>query len=594
VLNKREPVSDIENRSGGESEKRLTPNGRLEKRTSQFRAGLSGDDRPITRIGLMPLLFGCGPLRDHSEFTDMAAFSWWKRTIIYQIYPRSFQDSNGDGVGDLAGIRQRLDHLTWLGVGAIWISPVFRSPMADFGYDISDYCAIDPTFGSIADFDLLIRDAHSRGLKVILDYVPNHTSDQHPWFVASRASQTGAKRDWYIWRDGKPGGRPPNNWISQFGGPAWTFDEMTGQYYLHSFLPQQPDLNWRNDAVRAAMFDVLRFWLDRGVDGFRVDVLWLLIKDTALRDNPPNPAYLPTQAGINRTLSLHNADQPEIHELIAQMRAVLDGYGERLLIGEIYLPFERLAAYYGEDLRGAHLPFNFALINARWDAATIGTLIREYESSLPVGGWPNWVIGNHDQPRIATRVGADQARIAAMLLLTLRGTPTMYYGDEIGMPRVDVSPEMAQDPWEKREPGLGLGRDPSRTPMQWDQTQNAGFTMGKPWLPLEKEFEARNIVGQASDLGSMLSLNRALILLRNEHDALNIGDQRIIDIRNNVLLFERSHASEAFLVALNFGQSSQQLPELIEYDTVLSTHLDHAVAGDGVLRANEGLIFKRR
>jgi alpha-glucosidase len=524
----------------------------------------------------------------------MPADPWWKRTIIYQVYPRSFQDSNGDGVGDLAGIRQRLDYLTWLGVGAIWISPIFPSPMADFGYDISDYCAIDPVFGSLAEFELLLRDAHARGLKVILDYVPNHTSDRHPWFVESRASRDSAKRDWYIWRDGKPDGAPPNNWISQFGGPAWTFDEQTAQYYLHSFLPQQPDLNWRNDAVRAAMFGVLRFWLDRGVDGFRVDVLWLLIKDAALRDNPPNPAYLPTQAAINRTLSLHNADQPDIHALVAQMRAVLDGYGERLLIGEIYLPFERLATYYGEGLRGVHLPFNFALINARWDAATIGTLIREYEASLPAGGWPNWVLGNHDQPRIAARVGAAQARVAAMLLLTLRGTPTMYYGDEIGMPRVDVPPEFAQDPWERREPGLGLGRDPSRTPMQWDETPNAGFTRGGPWLPLEQEFKARNVADQTADAASMLALNRALIALRNGQEALSVGDQRIVDVRDNVLLFERSHDDETFLVALNFGQASQPLPALAEHDIVLSTRMDDDTARSGALRADEGLILKRR
>jgi len=524
----------------------------------------------------------------------MTPVPWWKRTIIYQVYPRSFQDLNGDGIGDLAGIRRRLDYLAWLGVGAIWISPIFPSPMADFGYDISDYCAIDPVFGSIAEFDVLVHDAHARGLKVILDYVPNHTSDRHPWFVASRASRANAKRDWYIWLDGKAGGEPPNNWISQFGGPAWSFDERTGQYYLHSFLPQQPDLNWRNDAVRTAMFDVLRFWLDRGVDGFRVDVLWLLIKDAALRDNPVNPAYLPTQAAINRTLSLHNADQPEIHGLVAQMRTVLDDYGERLLIGEIYLPFQRLAAYYGENLRGAQLPFNFALINARWDAATIGDLIREYEASLPAGGWPNWVLGNHDQPRIAARVGAAQARVAAMLLLTLRGTPTMYYGDEIGMPRVDVPPALAQDPWEKREPGLGLGRDPSRTPMQWDETPNAGFTSGKPWLPLEAAFKARNVADQTKEPRSALAFNRALIRLRNEHDALSIGDQRIIDIRDNVLLFERSHADETFLVALNFGQASQPLGELAECDVVLSTSMDHAVAGDRALRADQGLVLKRR
>jgi alpha-glucosidase len=523
----------------------------------------------------------------------MTDVPWWKRSVIYQIYPRSFQDTDGDGVGDLNGIRRRLDYLGRLGIGAIWISPLFPSPMADFGYDISDYCGIAPSFGSMRDFDALVGEAHARGIRVILDFVPNHTSDQHPWFLESRASRDNAKRDWYVWRDGKPDGAPPNNWISQFGGPAWSFDGSTRQYYLHSFLPQQPDLNWRNPALRAAMLDVLRFWLDRGVDGFRVDVLWLLVKDAGLRDNPPNPAYLPTQAAINRTLSVYNADQPEIHEVIADMRGVLDAYGERLLIGEIYLPFERLAAYYGKDLAGAHLPFNFALIHASWDAAAIAALIREYEASLPPGGWPNWVLGNHDQPRIATRVGAAQARIAAMLLLTLRGTPTMYYGDEIGLPRVEVAPDLTQDPWERREPGLGLGRDPSRTPMQWDETPNAGFSTGRPWLPIENGFRLRNVAVQQADDRSILSLNRALVALRNAHAALSIGAQRIVGVRGNVLLFERSHANETFMVALNFGPESQALPEAREGEILLSTSMDRPDGAGAVLRGDEGLVLRR-
>ena len=356
---------------------------------------------------------------------------WWKRGIIYQIYPRSFQDQNGDGVGDLAGIARRLDYLSWLGVDAIWISPIYPSPMADFGYDVADYCDVDPLFGSLADFDDLVRAAHARGLKVILDFVPNHTSDRHPWFLESRSSRASPKRDWYIWRDGRNGG-PPNNWVSQFGGSAWTYDPGTGQHYLHSFLREQPDLNWRNPDVRAAMLDVLTFWLDRGVDGFRVDVIWLLIKDEALRDNPENPGWQPSQATINRLLQVHNADQPDVHDVIRDMRSLLDRYDERLLIGEIYLPLERLVAYYGKDLSGAHLPFNFQLILTAWKADAIARLIDEYENALPPGGWPNWVLGNHDQPRIAARVGEAQARVAAMLLLTLRGTPTMYYGDEIG------------------------------------------------------------------------------------------------------------------------------------------------------------------
>jgi alpha-glucosidase len=363
--------------------------------------------------------------------------AWWKHGIVYQIYPRSFQDTDGDGIGDLQGIRMRLDYLSVLGVDAIWISPIYPSPMADFGYDVADYCDVDPMFGSLADFDDLVRDAHAQGLKIILDFVPNHTSDRHPWFAESRSDRSNPKRDWYVWRDGRDDA-PPNNWVSQFGGPAWTFDQATGQYYLHSFLREQPDLNWRNPEVRDAMYGVLRFWLERGVDGFRVDVIWLLIKDAGLRDNPPNPVFQPTQAEINRFLHVYNADQPEIHDVIAEMRAVLDHYTERVLIGEIYLPLERLVAYYGKDLSGAHLPFNFQLILTAWNAREIARLIEEYEQALPDGGWPNWVLGNHDQPRIAARVGAAQARVAAMLLLSLRGTPTMYYGDELGLGRVAI------------------------------------------------------------------------------------------------------------------------------------------------------------
>ena len=269
---------------------------------------------------------------------------WWKQGVIYQIYPRSFQDSNGDGVGDLTGIIERIDYLSWLGIDAIWISPIYPSPMIDFGYDVKDYCDVDPLFGSLQDFDRLISAAHEREIKVILDFVPNHTSDQHPWFVESRSSRSNDRRDWYIWRDGKVDGSPPNNWVSQFGGPAWTLDPKTDQYYLHSFLPEQPDLNWRNSSVRSSMYDVLRFWLDRGVDGFRVDVIWLLIKDAQLRDNPPNLNYRSTDAAINQFVPMYNADQPETQEVVAEMRSVLDCYEDRVLIGEIYLPIERLVA----------------------------------------------------------------------------------------------------------------------------------------------------------------------------------------------------------------------------------------------------------
>src|SRR6201996_4924642 len=407
---------------------------------------------------------------------------WWQRGVIYQIYPRSFQDANNDGVGDLIGIRQRVDYCAHLGIDAVWLSPIYPSPMADFGYDVSDYTDVHPLFGTLHDFDALLSDLKRRGVKLLLDYVPNHSSDQHAWFKDSRSSRTSAKRDWYLWRDAGPGGGPPNNWLSHFGGGAWQWDAHTSQYYYHSFLKEQPDLNWRNPQVVAAMHDVLRFWLRRGVDGFRIDVLWNLIKDDQWRDNPPNPAYQIGQNPQHSQIPLYTTDRPEVQAVVAGLRSVTDEFEDRVLIGEIYLPVERLVAYYGVNLKGVQLPFNFQLLQAPWNARGIARLIDEYESKLPPGGWPNWVLGNHDNPRIASRVGVDQTRVAAMLLLTLRGTPTMYYGDELGMSNVAIPPDRIQDPFEKNVPGLGLGRDPCRTPMQWDDSPNAGFSSVEPWL----------------------------------------------------------------------------------------------------------------
>ena len=370
--------------------------------------------------------------------------NWWQTGIIYQIYPRSFQDSNHDGVGDLRGIIHRLPYLTELGVDAIWLSPIFTSPMADFGYDIADYTDVDPLFGNLADLDSLIEAAHRHQLKLILDLVPNHTSDQHPWFVESKTSRNNPKRDWFIWRDPAPDGGPPNNWLSEFGGSAWEFDPNTNQYYYHTFLSAQPDLNWRNPAVRNAMHDVMRFWLRRGVDGFRVDAVWYLIKDDQFRDNPLNPDFRPGGLPRDALIPLYTADLPEVHDAISGMRRVLDEFPDRVLLGEIYLPIERLVAYYGRDLEGVHFPYNFALLTAKWEARSLARLIDEYEAALPSGGWPNWVLGNHDRPRLATRIGLDQARVAAMLLMTLRGTPTLYYGDEIGMQQAAILPEQVR------------------------------------------------------------------------------------------------------------------------------------------------------
>jgi alpha-glucosidase len=442
----------------------------------------------------------------------MPVAPWWQSAVIYQIYPRSFQDSNGDGIGDLEGIRQRLPYVAGLGADVIWISPIFPSPMADFGYDISNYTDIDPLFGSLEDFDRLLSTAHELRLKVILDLVPNHTSDQHSWFLESRSSRANPKRDWYLWRDPGPTGAP-NNWMSEFGGSAWEFDRATGQYYYHAYLKEQPDLNWRNPEARAAIYDVMRFWMRRGVDGFRVDVLWHLIKDEQFRDNPPNPSFRPGRPPHEALLPLYTTDRPEMQEVVAEMRGVVDEFGDRLLIGEIYLPVKRLVAYYGRDLRGVHLPFNFSLIGSTWHARTVARLIDEYEAVLPVGGWPNWVLGNHDRPRIAGRIGPNQARIAAMLLLTLRGTPTIYYGDEIGMTQVALPAECIRDPFEKRVPGIGVGRDGCRTPMQWDDGPNSGFSECEPWLPIADDFRetnvARVLVAKLRPLGETVGLSRA-------------------------------------------------------------------------------------
>ena len=526
----------------------------------------------------------------------MAHLHWWQRGTIYQVYPRSFQDGDGNGVGDLAGLRRRLDYLTWLGVDAVWISPIYPSPMADFGYDVADYCGIAPEFGTLADFDALVADAHARGLKVILDFVPNHSSDQHPWFVESRSARASPKRDWYIWRDPAPDGGPPNNWLANFGGSAWSLDHSTGQYYYHAFLPQQPDLNWRNPDVRRAMHEAMRFWLDRGVDGFRVDVIWHLIKDAAFRDNPVNPAWQPHQAGIDRLLQVHSTDQPEIHEVVAEMRALLDRYPERVLIGEIYLPLERLVAYYGTDLRGAHLPFNFQLIFATWSAPAIAQLVAAYETALPSGGWPNWVLGNHDQKRITTRVGAAQARIAAMLLLTLRGTPTLYYGDEIGMENVPIPRDVAQDPWEKREPGLGLGRDPARTPMPWNDSPGAGFTTGTPWLPLGPDWETRNVAAMARDPHAILTLYRRLIALRRAHPALHAGAYAPVSAADDVLVYTRQADGERMLIALNLGHAPRRLAlPAAPARLLLSTMLDRegeTSRDELALRPDEGVILR--
>lgn len=525
-------------------------------------------------------------------------YLWWQKDIIYQVYPRSFKDSNGDGIGDLPGIIEKLDYLQELGVGAIWISPFYPSPMADFGYDVSDYTGIHPLFGTMDDFDQLLSEVHRRGMKLILDFVPNHTSEEHPWFQESRKSKDNPKRDWYIWEDAAPNGGPPNNWLSEFGGEAWELDEKTGQYYYHAYLKEQPDLNWRNPEVREAMFDAMRFWLDKGVNGFRVDVMWHMIKDEELRNDPPNPDWTEEMRPYKRLLSAYSADQPEVHDVVREMRAVVDEYDERVLIGEIYLPVDQLVAYYGKDNMGAHLPFNFQLIVLPWNAEKINAAINNYEGALPVEGWPNWVLGNHDKSRIASRVGREQARIAAILLLTLKGTPTMYYGDEIGMQDVFIPPEQVQDPHEKNVPGKHLGRDPERTPMQWDDSQYAGFSNEKPWLPLMKNYKEYNVKKEEQDSGSFLQMYKKLIRLRSEEPALQIGSYFPYHCKGDLLSYFRTNDEKSFLIALNFGLSEVRL-DLENSDwkgicrMAINTEMEGKEISGGVkLGANEGVVVE--
>ncbi len=479
---------------------------------------------------------------------------WWRHGVIYQIYPRSFMDTNGDGIGDLRGVIQRLDYLEELGVDAIWLSPIYRSPMKDFGYDVSNHTDIDPVFGDLETFDLLLAEAHKRHLRVILDYVPNHTSDQHPWFIESRKSNDGPKQDWYLWRDAKPDGSEPNNWVSHFGGKAWEWDDSRQQYYLHLFLKEQPDLNWRNPDVVGAMHGVMRFWFDRGIDGFRVDAVMYSIKHPDFPDNPPlyeSSRY--AEIGMSQE-PVYTMNQPGIHDLIRDFRRICDSYeGDRVMIGETWFfdPSDLVKAY-GANLDEFDLPFNFTSALLPWDAEEMRAAIESYYSALPKGALPNFVFGNHDIHRLATRFGHDNIRSAGMLLLTLWGAPTMYYGDEIGMRDVDVPPELTRD---VVMPDEDLRRDPERTPMQWDSTPNAGFSPAgaEPWLPVASDYEAVNVEAQQADPASHLSFYRSLLKLRRDTPALHGGSFKFVDgLPTGVLGYTRSATGQHLLVIINF------------------------------------------
>ncbi len=509
---------------------------------------------------------------------------WWQRGVFYQIYPRSFMDSNGDGIGDLNGIIQKLDHLNdgtknSLGVDAVWLSPFYPSPMADFGYDVADYCDVDPMFGSLTDFDRMVSEVHKRGMKVIVDYVPNHTSDQHPWFRESRSSRDNPKRDWYIWRDPKPDGSRPNNWGSFFGGPAWTFDPATGQYYLHQFAKEQPELNWRNPEVVKAMLDVLRFWMKRGVDGFRMDVVGLVIKDKDLRDNPPNPNVqpdLPANDMFSGQLHIYTEDQDEVHDVIKEIRKTLDSFDDRVGIGELWGPMDRWVLYYGKNGDELQLPFNFRLMWQPFTAKAMRASVDEMEGALPAFAWPNYVLGNHDQGRLATRFGGQaQARLAAMLLLTLRGTPTLYCGDELGMENGVIPPDKIQDPQGKNL-GPERTRDVARTPVQWDASPHAGFSSVEPWLPVSADYQTRNVAAQSGDPQSILNLYRQLLWLRRSSPALHGGSYRALDVACECYAYVRESGADRKLVVLNFSSEvcTVSIPAATSGKILLSTHMD--------------------
>lgn len=491
---------------------------------------------------------------------------WWKHGVLYQIYPRSFFDSNGDGIGDIPGITQKLDYIAALGVDGIWLSPINTSPMYDFGYDISDYRAIDPVFGADGDFQRLIEEAHARGIRIIMDLVVNHTSHLHPWFIESRASKDNPKRDWYIWRDGI-NGEPPNNWMAAFGGRAWEWDSETGQYYLHSFLKEQPDVNWRNERLKKAIFGEIRYWLDRGVDGFRLDVVNQFVKDDRFRSNPFTIGPRPRPYDMQR--HLYDRNRPELHGILREFRALLDRYHERMSVGEINAepPGDPVlaASYLGSGDDELHLAFDFSLLFTKWSARRFFEVLKKWDGLIPAKGWPCYVLSNHDQPRAISRYASGndtmkRAKVAAAMLLTLRGTPFIYYGEEIGMKNGRLRRKEIVDPLGKKYWPFHPGRDPERTPMQWDSSPHAGFSAAAPWLPTNPDYREINVERSLRDPGSLLNFYKELIKLRREKPALNRGGWRAAaGMTGDVLGYFRETERQSIFVALNFSRATQAI-----------------------------------
>ncbi len=488
-----------------------------------------------------------------------ADFIWWKHGVIYHIYPRSFKDSNNDGIGDLPGIIEKLPYLVDLGVDAIWLSPIYPSPFKDSGYDISDYTAISQDYGDLSDFRLLLNLAHEAEIKVIMDLVMNHTSDQHPWFVESSSSIDNPKRDWYIWKKTKDTNQP-NNWKSAFGKSAWEFHEPTQAYYLHSFFKEQPDLNWRKKDMRIQFFKEIEFWLNLGVDGFRLDVINLLGKDRKLRNNPSIFRFLFMEK------SWFNRNRPRSYKIVKKLRKLIDKYPNRVLIGEIYNPppgdSQLVASYLGNGKDSLHMAFDFSLFFKRWEAKKFYKSIEKLQNEIPSKAWPCYVLSNHDLSRGINRFGKnkfEKARVAAMLLLTLRGTPFVYYGEELGMTNISLKRDAIVDPLGKRFWPLYKGRDKSRSPMQWNASIHGGFSYQTPWLPVNENYAFVNVEDQLNIPTSMLNTYKAIIKLRKKSKSLQKGKWKpLIKGDDQIIAYFRTNKDEKLLVVLNFSAKSKE------------------------------------
>ncbi|MDR2732006.1 MAG: alpha-glucosidase [Fibromonadaceae bacterium] len=523
----------------------------------------------------------------HSDLQD-----WWKNGVVYHIYPNSFKDSNNDGIGDIPGIIKKLDYLAGLGVDAIWLSPIYPSPMVDVGYDIADYKSIDDQYGTMDDFKNLLGEAHKRGIRIIMDLVLNHTSDLHPWFLESRSSKNSPKRDWYIWRPPKDGkkGKKPNNWKTNFGKKAWRYDHKTREYYYHSFFWQQPDLNWRNPEVKKAMFDIMRYWLDMGIDGFRLDVINLIYKDPELKDN---------KFSLFGKSKIHNRNHPEAYDLLKDFRKLLDSYPEKTSVGEIYVqpPGDPALAtsFLGSGTDMLHLVFDFSLVFTLWRASGYYKTITNYYQNIPESGWPCFFLSNHDIGRSIKRLLWERnkyakAKLHAVLLLTLKGTPFIYYGDEIGMENVSIPKHHIRDLYGRLLYPFFGGRDRARTPMQWSDKPNAGFSKQTPWLPVSENYTAINV---KTDGASILSIYKALLALRKQYETLQKGDITFLDKgENNVLAYSRKHGQEEIIVLLNFSNRKKRYSQSLGNAEILfSTHGTTKLDGKATLQAFEGVVL---